>query len=271
MDSDRLGLEMKGEGVGEPGAPRPRPRRLDDRARARPRQRSARRRTRPGLHRRQQQPPTLLDCFPVRAWLRHGGRSRAAGLPNGPSFGRANTRAQTKLLSMAEPASPLPTLGEESPSLDPAAIELAYLRERARRRRRVAHREYARNSNARFWVMLAVLALITVLIGLAAFHEIQTNFGVFQPAQTSAPSPILDGGAGLRPLLRPEPVRLAPGTCATARVTPLPAQASPPSRSSTASCSPVDAPEGCSAESVDSRPTSTSTVGLPRESRIWRA
>ena len=81
---------------------------------------------------------------------------------------------------MAEPASEFPALGEESPSLDPAAIEHAYLRERARRRRRVAHREYARNSNARFFVMLAVLALITVLIGLAAFHEIQTNFGVFQ-------------------------------------------------------------------------------------------
>jgi hypothetical protein len=81
---------------------------------------------------------------------------------------------------MAEPASQLPEPLEENPSLDPAAIEHAYRRERARRRRRVAHREYARNSNARFWVMMAVLALITVLFGLAAFHEIQTNFGVFQ-------------------------------------------------------------------------------------------
>src|SRR5213592_2072825 len=44
------------------------------------------------------------------------------------------------------------------------------------------------------------------------------------------------------------------------------------SRSSTASCSPVDAPEGTAARpSVpSSRITSTSTVGLPRESRIWR-
>ena len=81
---------------------------------------------------------------------------------------------------MADPASELFSAGEERPSLDPAAIEHAYLRERARRRRRVAHREYARNSNARFWVMMAVLALLTVVIGLAAFHEIQTNFGVFQ-------------------------------------------------------------------------------------------
>ncbi|HWE82753.1 MAG TPA: hypothetical protein VG265_13975 [Gaiellaceae bacterium] len=68
----------------------------------------------------------------------------------------------------------------DAPSLDPAAIERAYIKERARRRARIAHHEYARNSNARFWVMLAVLALLTVLIGLAAFHEIQANFGVLQ-------------------------------------------------------------------------------------------
>ena len=81
---------------------------------------------------------------------------------------------------MAEPASRLPMPSHDTPSLDPAAIEQAYLRERARRRAKVAHHQYARNSSARFWVLLAVLALVTVLIGLAAFHEIQTNFGIFQ-------------------------------------------------------------------------------------------
>jgi hypothetical protein len=69
---------------------------------------------------------------------------------------------------------------DETPSLDPAAIERAYRRERARRRAKVEHREFARNSNARFWVMLAVLALLTVLISLTAFHEVQTSFGIFQ-------------------------------------------------------------------------------------------
>ncbi len=81
---------------------------------------------------------------------------------------------------MAEPASKMPRIDENTPSLDPAAIERAYERERARRRAKVAHREYARNSNARFWVMLAILALITVIAGLTAFHEIQTSFGIFQ-------------------------------------------------------------------------------------------
>jgi hypothetical protein len=81
---------------------------------------------------------------------------------------------------MAEPANRLQMPDEDMPSMDPAAIEHAYRRERARRRAKVEHREYARNSSARFWVMLAVLALITVILGSMAFHEIQTNFGIFQ-------------------------------------------------------------------------------------------
>ena len=66
---------------------------------------------------------------------------------------------------------------------------------------------------------------------------------------------------------------ISPLTFATARVTPLPCQRSPPSRSSFASNSPVEAPEGTAAWpcAPERRPISTSTVGLPRLSRIWRA
>ncbi|HEX4519620.1 MAG TPA: hypothetical protein VH063_08590 [Gaiellaceae bacterium] len=74
----------------------------------------------------------------------------------------------------------MPRIDENTPSLDPAAIERAYERERARRRAKLDHREYARNSNARFWVMMAILALITVVVALTALHEVQTSFGVFQ-------------------------------------------------------------------------------------------
>jgi hypothetical protein len=90
---------------------------------------------------------------------------------------------------MAESASRTPRFDEkigenaaslDTPSLDPGAIERAYVRERARRRAKVEHREYARNSNARFWVMMAILTLITVVVALTALHEIQTSFGVFQ-------------------------------------------------------------------------------------------
>jgi hypothetical protein len=80
---------------------------------------------------------------------------------------------------MAETASTLGSI-EENPSLDPAAIERAYRLQRARRRAKVEHREYARNSNARFWVMVAVILLVTVVLGLTALREVQTSFGIFQ-------------------------------------------------------------------------------------------
>jgi len=79
---------------------------------------------------------------------------------------------------MAEPARRTPTVDGEWPSLDPAAIERAYLRERARRRARVLRQSDSRSSSARFWVVLAVLVFLTVLISLTAWHQIQTTFGV---------------------------------------------------------------------------------------------
>src|SRR6516165_4198130 len=63
-------------------------------------------------------------------------------------------------------------------------------------------------------------------------------------------------------------------TASTAIRTPLPwYRLLSPSRSSTASCAPVEAPEGTAARprQPSSSTTSTSTVGLPRESRISRA
>src|ERR1700730_10633382 len=60
----------------------------------------------------------------------------------------------------------------------------------------------------------------------------------------------------------------------TALSTPLPRYLDlSPSRSSRASCSPVEAPEGTAARpsAPPSRITSASTVGLPRESMTWRA
>ena len=65
---------------------------------------------------------------------------------------------------------------------------------------------------------------------------------------------------------------ISPLTLATACRTPLPEKRSPPSRSSTASRMPVEAPEGAMARprAPESRSTSASTVGLPRESRTSR-
>jgi hypothetical protein len=66
----------------------------------------------------------------------------------------------------------------DSPSLDPAAIEHAYLRERARRRVRAERWNDSRSSNARFWLLLAALIFLTVFLALTTWHEIQTTFGV---------------------------------------------------------------------------------------------
>ena len=75
---------------------------------------------------------------------------------------------------MAEPA----RLEDDTPSLDPLAIERNYLRERARRRARVEKQSAARRSHVRFWVTLLVLAFISAFVILAAWHELQTLFGV---------------------------------------------------------------------------------------------
>jgi hypothetical protein len=72
----------------------------------------------------------------------------------------------------------LPAHDEDAPSLDPSAIERAYLRERARRARRTERRTEARSSNARFWVVLAVLLFLTVCFALFAWHQVQATFGV---------------------------------------------------------------------------------------------
>lgn len=79
---------------------------------------------------------------------------------------------------MAEPARRTPTLPEDTPSLDPLAIERNYRRERARRRARIERKSAARRSDVRFWVTLGVLAFVTAFALLAAWHEVQTLFGV---------------------------------------------------------------------------------------------
>src|SRR5271168_1033916 len=66
----------------------------------------------------------------------------------------------------------------------------------------------------------------------------------------------------------------SPLALAAALSTPLPRYlVLSPSRSSSASCSPVDAPDGTAPRpnAPPSRRTSASTVGFPRESRTWRA
>jgi hypothetical protein len=79
---------------------------------------------------------------------------------------------------VARAARHLEVVDRELPSLDPAAIERAYRRERARRRARYARDDAARNSTARYWVVMALLLLLTVVFALTAWHQVQTTFGI---------------------------------------------------------------------------------------------
>jgi hypothetical protein len=75
---------------------------------------------------------------------------------------------------VAEPA----PIQDDTPSLDPLAIERNYRRERARRRAKVERRTAARRSDVRFWITVVVLLFATAFTMLAAWHEVQTLFGV---------------------------------------------------------------------------------------------
>jgi hypothetical protein len=61
---------------------------------------------------------------------------------------------------------------------DPYAVRRAYRRERARRRVRTERRVAARQSQVRFWVALVALVFVAAFLLLAAWHEVQTLFGV---------------------------------------------------------------------------------------------
>jgi hypothetical protein len=79
---------------------------------------------------------------------------------------------------MAAPAHQTHPAPDDAPSLDPLAIERNYRRERARRRARIERKSAARRSEVRFWVTLLVLSFVTAFVILAAWHEVQTLFGV---------------------------------------------------------------------------------------------
>ena len=79
---------------------------------------------------------------------------------------------------MAQTARRTPVREDDAPSLDPLAIEHAYQRERARRRARIERRSAARRSSLRFLITLVVLAFVSAFIILAAWHKVQTLFGI---------------------------------------------------------------------------------------------
>jgi hypothetical protein len=78
---------------------------------------------------------------------------------------------------MAEPARPEITL-EDTPPVDPSAIDRAYRQHRAKRRAQVERKRQNRLANVRFWIVLLVLLFVSVFLGLTIWHAIQKLFGL---------------------------------------------------------------------------------------------
>jgi hypothetical protein len=78
---------------------------------------------------------------------------------------------------MAEPARQTPLHDEEIP-LDPGAIELAYRRERARRRARERHAQETSLARARFYAVVGVLTAAAIVLLVLVWNEVGRLFGL---------------------------------------------------------------------------------------------
>lgn len=78
---------------------------------------------------------------------------------------------------MAEPARQ-GGVPHEAPLLDPAAIDQAYRQERARRLARQRRLRDSRRASVRFWSVLLLVLVLAVVLGVSAWREIQSLFGL---------------------------------------------------------------------------------------------
>jgi anti-sigma-K factor RskA len=66
----------------------------------------------------------------------------------------------------------------ETPPIDPDAVRRAYRFHRARRRARIEHRRRTRWAGARFWLVVAALLAVVILLVVGLSHEIEQLFGL---------------------------------------------------------------------------------------------
>jgi hypothetical protein len=83
---------------------------------------------------------------------------------------------------MAEPARRTPAGDDipviDAPSLDPGAVDRAYLKEKARRRARIERSREQRRAAIRFWIVVLALLALAVLLTLTTWREIERLFGL---------------------------------------------------------------------------------------------
>ena len=81
---------------------------------------------------------------------------------------------------MAQPAqsTPPPAAREEEPPLDPDAVSRAYRHHRARRAAKKRFHREKRWAGVRFWLVLALVVVVTVVLATRTLGEIERVFGL---------------------------------------------------------------------------------------------
>jgi hypothetical protein len=81
---------------------------------------------------------------------------------------------------VAQPAPSLPDrrLVEDEPPLDPDAISRSYLHHRARRAAKAKRHRAKRWAGVRFWVVVALVLVITAVLAARTLGEIERVFGI---------------------------------------------------------------------------------------------
>lgn len=77
---------------------------------------------------------------------------------------------------MAQPAST--PAHEDTPPVDPIAVDRAYLLHRARRQARVDRVRASRRAGMRFWLVLLGLLVASIVLGFSIWREIERLFGL---------------------------------------------------------------------------------------------
>lgn len=67
---------------------------------------------------------------------------------------------------------------DDVPVVDHEAVRDTVRLHRARRKARTAHRKRTRRAGIRFWLVLLILVIASVLLSVTIWHEIQRLFGL---------------------------------------------------------------------------------------------
>lgn len=70
------------------------------------------------------------------------------------------------------------TTSEETPPLDPGAVDRAYRFYRARRAARAKRKREKRYASLRFWLVLAIILLVAAVLAARTLGEIERVFGL---------------------------------------------------------------------------------------------